>query len=98
MKTDFNPVYPIYYEIFADEQEKAFSKVFYFRNGTEIEEAKGKITELVTKENKEEYLVFSSGEEVRIDRIISINGIPGPAYDEYDAFSLACLDCNVPGD
>ena len=98
MKTDFNPVYPIYYEIFADEQEKSFSKVFYFGKDTEIEEAKGKISGLLTKESKEQYLVFSSGEEVRIDRIISINGIPGPAYDEYDAFSLACLDCNIPGD
>lgn len=96
MKSDFNPVYPLFYEIFAAEQEKALSKVFYFGKGTEIEEAKGKITGLVTKENREEYLVFDSGEEARIDRIISINGIPGPAYDEYDAFSLACLDCNVP--
>jgi hypothetical protein len=98
IETEFNPVYPIYYEIFDTEKKKAFSKVFYFGNGTEIEEAKGKITGLVIKENKSEYIVFTSGEEVRIDRIISINGIPGPAYDEYDAFSLACLDCNVPGD
>lgn len=98
MKTDFNPVYPLYYEIFAVEQEKAFSKVFYFGNETEINEANGKITGLITKENKEEYLVFISGQEARIDRIISINGIPGPAYNEYDTFSLACLDCNIPED
>ncbi len=98
MKTDFNPVYPHFYEIFASEQGKALCKVFYFGNGTEIMEAKGKITGLETNENREEYLVFDSGEEVRIDRIISINGKPGPAYDEYDSYALACLNCNVGAD
>jgi hypothetical protein len=53
---------------------------------------------LIKKEAFEEYLVFDSGDEVRIDRIITINGIPGPAYDEYDAFALACLNCNVGAD
>ncbi len=28
----------------------------------------------------------------------NIKGKPGPAYDEYDAFALACLDCNVQSD
>ena len=95
MKTDFSPVYPVYYEVFSEEQEKEFSKVFYFGNGTEVEEAKGKITGLVKKGSIEEYLVFDSGDEARIDRIITINGKPGPAYDEYDAFALACINCNV---
>jgi len=49
MKTEFSPVYPVYYEVFSEEQEKEFSKVFYFGNGTEVEEAKGKITSLVKK-------------------------------------------------
>ena len=98
MKTDFSPVYPVYYEVFSEEQEKEFIKVFYFGNGTEVEEARGKITNLVKKGSIEEYLVFDSGDEVRIDRIITINGKSGPAYDEYDAFALACLDCNVGAD
>jgi hypothetical protein len=95
MKTDFNFVAPIYDEIFADEQKKEFSKVIYFGKGIDLEEAKGKITGLPKNELHEEYLCFDSGAEVRIDRIISINGIPGPAFDEYDRYALACLDCNV---
>lgn len=95
MKTDFSPVFPVYYEVFATEQEKEFSKVFYFGKGSDVEEAKGKITGLVKKEAFEEYLVFDTGEEVRIDRIITVNGIPGPAYDEYDRYALACLDCSA---
>ena len=63
-----------------------------------MEEAKGEITGLIKKEAFEEYLTFDSGDEVRIDQIITINGIAGPAYDEYDAFALACLNCNVVAD
>ncbi len=91
MKTDFSPVYPVYYEIFSAEQKKEFSKVFYFGEGSDVEEAQGKITGLVKKKSFEEYF----GAEVRIDRIITVNGIPGPAYDEYDRYALACLDCSA---
>jgi hypothetical protein len=31
--------------------------------------------------------------KIRLDRIIVFNGKPGPAYDEYDSYALACLDC-----
>jgi hypothetical protein len=33
------------------------------------------------------------GEQVRLDRIITINGKPGPAFDEYDNYANACLSC-----
>ena len=96
MNPIFSPVYPVYYEVITSAQEKESSIVFYFGNETEVEEAKGKITGLVSRESYEEFLAFDSGQEVRIDRIITINGIPGPAYEEYDAYALACLNCNVP--
>lgn len=98
METDFSPIHPDYYDLFSKEQEKEFSKVFYFGTGSDVEEAKGKITGLVKKDAFEEYLAFDSGDEVRVDRIITVNGKPGPAYDEYDAYALACLNCNVPAD
>ena len=98
MKTDFTPVQPEYYDIFKDEQKKEVSKVFYFGSGQELEEAAGKITGLENIENFEKYMIFDSGDKVRVDRIITINGIPGPAYDEYDAYALECLNCNVKTD
>ena len=98
MTTSYTPIYPDYYEIFSIEQEKDYSKVFYFGEGTNVEEAKGKINGLINWGNHGEFLIFDSGDEVRIDRIITVNGKPGPAYDEYDAFALACLNCNVPAD
>lgn len=98
MKLHYTPISPIYYEIFASELEKENSKVFYFGNGTDVEEAKGIIRGLVNNGLSGEYLILDSGEDVRIDRIITVNGIPGPAYDEYDSYALACLNCNVPSD
>jgi hypothetical protein len=98
MKTDFMPVQPDYYDIFREEQKKEVSKVFYFGNGSELEEAAGKIIGLENEGNFEKYMIFDSGDKVRVDRIITINGIPGPAYDEYDAYALACLNCNVQAD
>jgi hypothetical protein len=90
----FMPVDPVYYDIFAQEQEKEYSKIFYFVSGTDLEEASGKITGIKKNESNEEYLHFDTGNCARIDRIVTINGKPGPAYDEYDRYALACLDCN----
>ena len=98
MKTNFIPIHPEYYDMFSEEQKKEFSKVFYFGTGSDVEEAKGKITGLVKTDAFEEYLAFASGDKARVDRIITVNGIPGPAYDEYDAYALACLNCNVQTD
>lgn len=98
MKTNYIPIHPEYYDMFSEEVEKEISKVFYFGTGNDIEEAKGKITGLVKPDEFEEYLAFDSGDKVRIDRIITVNGKPGPAYDEYDAYALACLNCNVQAD
>lgn len=98
MKTNYHPVYPDYYEIFSAEQEKDFSKVFYFGDETTVEEATGKINGLINGGSIGEFLIFDTGDEVRIDRVITVNGIPGPAYDEYDSYALACLNCNVPSD
>lgn len=98
MKTNFIPIHIEYYDMFSEEQENEFSKVFYFGTESDVEETKGKITGLLKTDAFEEYLAFDSGEKVRVDRIITVNGKPGPAYDEYDAYALACLNCNVEAD
>jgi hypothetical protein len=51
------------------------------------------VAKLLRIDNFEQFLSFENGQKVRVDRVITINGIPGPAYDEYDGFALACLDC-----
>lgn len=90
----FTPVLPLYYDIFLQEQHKPESKVYFFGQGSDLEEAKGKITGIEKTAQHAEFLCFDTGDRARIDRIVTINGKPGPAYDEYDRYSLACLDCS----
>ncbi len=92
------PYTPIDYDLMQmldGEKNKASTRVFYFGEGTNIEEYEGKLTGLVLKNSYEYYMHFVSGEEVRIDRIISYNLKPGPAYDEYDSYALQCLTCQA---
>jgi len=94
LNPSFTPVPPVYYDIFTGEQEKPYTKVYYFGSGTDLEEASGRITGVERNDINEEYLRFDTGDRARIDRIVTINGKPGPAYDEYDRYALACLDCS----
>lgn len=73
--------------------KKKPTKIFYFQVDNEIGEESGLITDIVTR-NKEEYVVCGDG-EVRLDKIITYNGRPGPAFDEYDSYANACLNCNL---
>ncbi|WP_298652283.1 hypothetical protein [uncultured Proteiniphilum sp.] len=95
MKPKYMPVDPGYFELFAQEMEKEEARVIYFAFTGEpvLEESRGKITGMDDKGREGYYLFFENGDQVRLDRIIVINGIPGPAYDEYDSFALAPLTC-----
>ncbi len=92
MKPKYLPVDHDYFEIFDREMEKEEARVIYFAfsDEPELEELRGKIMKI--REIKDEggyYLFFENGDRVRLDRIVVINGIPGPAYDEYDSYALA---------
>jgi hypothetical protein len=83
MRTIFRSANTDHYTVFSKELEKEFSKVTYFGSGSVLKKTSGKITGIAIKEACEEFLVFNSGNEVCIKRVITINGKPGPAYDEY---------------
>ena len=96
MKTNYTPVNPGYFDIMEKEIAKnKLSKVFFFEAQNVLEEEKAGLEEIISVNNFEKFLLMENGKRIRIDRIITINGIPGPAYDEYDRYALACLDCNV---
>ncbi len=98
MQSTYTPVDPDYFEIIGKEIAKnKLSTIYFFKNPTIVGEEKGRIKKIETVDNFEKYVLLNSGKHLRLDRIITINGIPGPAYDEYDAFALACLECNVGG-
>lgn len=95
MDTSYTSVDQTVMEYLEAEKENSSTRVFYFGGGTEIKEIEGKVTGLERKNSYEYYLTFKSGDEVRIDRIISYNLKPGPAYDEYDEYGLQCLTCQA---
>lgn len=95
MKSTYLPINPDFIERFEKEIEKDSTRVIYFGKGASLEEVNGKAEALITKYNFEYYIKYFSGKEVRADRIITYNGKPGPAFDEYDAFALACLSCKA---
>jgi hypothetical protein len=93
MKNDYMPVAHHFYGIIDREKNKDIEAVVhYFGEGNELEGSRGKIGEIVREKNGE-FLPVNSGDKVRLDRIITINGKPGPAFDEYDNYANECMDC-----
>jgi hypothetical protein len=97
MKPKYMPVDPGYFEIFEREMEKDDARVIYFAFAGEpkLEESRGKITGVEDQGKEGHCLRFENNDQVRLDRIVVINGIPGPAYDEYDSYALAPLTCQA---
>lgn len=84
-----------YREVIETEKGKKTSgKVFYFNPANQIDMAQGAIQQVLDNGRSGIFIVLDSNEKIRIDRIITMFGKPGAAYDEYDAFANACMDCN----
>lgn len=73
--------------------EKKALHIFYFDAENQVMDAKGSIIDFQKSKAGEFALV--SGHEIRLDRMITVNGYPAPAYDEYDSLSNACMNCNL---
>lgn len=97
MKPKYMPIDPGYLDLFEQEMEKDDVRVIYFAfvNEPELEESRGKITSIDNQAQEGHFLLFDNGDQVRLDRIVVINGKPGPAYDEYDSYALVPLTCQA---
>lgn len=96
METSYTPVAYDYREI-IDEQigKKTSGKIFFWTADQKVDEVAGRIVRQEEQPGKGIFLILDSGASVRIDRIITLFGKPGAAYDEYDAFANACLACTA---
>ena len=95
MDTSYSPVQYIYREVIAEEIAKQTQgKVFYFSHGSTVESAEGKIIGLEEVNDQGLFISLDPEAHIRIDRIITLFGKPAAAYDEYDAYANACLDCS----
>jgi hypothetical protein len=89
------PVDPDFYEIIAEQaKNKKELNVFFFLPDSSLGQEKGGFNGIY-KSEKGEYLELKEEKRIRLDRIITISGKPGPAFDEYDSYANACLSCQA---
>lgn len=104
-KSSYLPVAWEFKEALKEEIRKSSTgKIFYFDHNDQLEQSEGRILQLAeAKEGglfiwldpqKASSATFTrTSIPIRIDRVITFFGKIGPAYDEYDAFANACMDC-----
>jgi hypothetical protein len=92
----YTPV-PYDFREVLDEQVKRRSggKVFFWSADNEVDEYAGIISRVEERHGSGVFAVFADGATVRIDRIITLFGKPGPGYEAYDAFANQCLACTA---
>jgi hypothetical protein len=93
--SSYTPIDPDFYEIIQELADRNVKfTVFFFLPDMEIGEANGDYHRVEKKEDGE-FMLVGDEKPVRIDRIITISGKPGPAYYEYNAYADACLSCQA---
>jgi hypothetical protein len=65
--------------------------IYYFTTEPDMEKAEGKIAELLQTSDGE-FLLTSKGHRVRLDKIVTLYGKPGPSYHIYDGYANVCLN------
>ena len=68
-------------------------KINYFDADGTVADASGHLTDLVRPDGFAHFVVLDEEVALRSDRIITLNGRPGPAFEEYDLYALQCLTC-----
>ncbi|GAA4318512.1 hypothetical protein GCM10023149_16640 [Mucilaginibacter gynuensis] len=92
--TNYLPVAWEYREVIEEQiAKKTSGKINFFCREEGICDAAGTIVEMKEIQGEGVFIFLDKGSRIRIDRIITLFGKPGAAYDEYDAYGLACLDC-----
>jgi hypothetical protein len=94
MPSSFTPVSYDFREVIAEQIDKqSEGRIFFFNDKDEVDSIDGKVVSLVDIPDRGMFLNVTPDKQLRIDRIITLFGKPGAAYDEYDSFSNQCLAC-----
>ncbi|HLT81057.1 MAG TPA: hypothetical protein VKZ86_08500 [Cyclobacteriaceae bacterium] len=90
----YSPVPYIYREVIQEEIDKQTQgKVFFFDEGNTVKDVEGKVVRLAEVPGEGDFIFLEPEALVRIDRIITLFGKPGAAFDEYDDYANQCLAC-----
>src|SRR5690606_35444477 len=88
------PVAWEYGEVVEEEIKKARSgKIFFFNLDNQVDEVVGRVIKMEEKKSEGVFVLLDNGTTIRLDRIITLFGKVGAAYDEYDAYGSSCMDC-----
>lgn len=92
--SSYLPIAWEYREVIEEQiAKKTRGKVFFFSAAEGIGEAEGRAVGLEDIPGAGLFVVLDNGAQVRTDRIITLFGKPGAAFDEYQAYGNACMDC-----
>lgn len=93
-KSSYLPVAWEYREAIQDAiDQRKTGKIFYFNPNNEVDEVQGQVEGIERDSKGGDFLLTREGDRVRIDRIVTLYGKVGAAYDEYNAFADACMNC-----
>lgn len=67
-------------------------KIHFFNEQKEIDDAIGTVLQIQNSKNGE-YLLLNTEKRIRLDKIITIFGKPGPSYEAYDRYANVCFTC-----
>ena len=67
-------------------------KIFVFNEKGTLDAISGNIEDIYTR-NGEEFLLVKNNKQVRLDKIITLNGKPGPDYDRLEKMDHDCHEC-----
>lgn len=90
----YTPVQYVFREIIAEEIAKGSAgKIFFFDENDKVDSFEGKLLKVDEIAGQGIFIMVEPEKAIRIDRIITLFGKPGAAFDEYDSFANQCLSC-----
>lgn len=94
--TSYTPVPYDFREVIEEQLSRhTHGKVFFWNNDQQVDDAVGTLVSVEEVAGQGVFITLDSGAAIRIDRIITLFGKPGAAYDEYDSFANQCLSCTA---
>ncbi len=90
MDTTYRPVDCRFYDVLeASATQKKYTKIQYFTDLHEFYTVNSVVKDLQT-EHHEEFMHLATGEKIRLDRLMSIDGVMNPAHAHLHEFSCDC--------
>ncbi len=94
MSTSYTPVPYVFREVIEEEiANQSKGKIFFFDDNDVFDSTEGRILKVEEIPQQGIFLFLEPEKQIRIDRIITLFGKPGAAFDEYDAYANQCLSC-----